>query len=498
MKYEYKSIWDDNTNEIPKYNNLNNNISTDVCVIGGGIAGVSIGYSLSKNNVDFVLLEKDNICDNTTKFSTAKITSQHNLIYSDILKKFDFKKAKLYLEANNNALQNIEKIIQEENIDCEYIKQDSFVFTNDLLYKQNIDEEYQALKILNYEDVELVSNVDIPFDIKYAIKFKNQAMFNPKKYVISLANIINKHIFENCHVKKIKRKNGYYEIQTDTNTVVCNKVILATHFPIKDIPGFHFLKMYQNTSYVIVADIGKNSFNGMYINVEKPTLSFRSLKLNNSNILLVGGNNIKTGDVVNENKFTILENKAKEIYPDCKIIKRWDTQDCITLDKIPYIGKFSCFLPNFYIATGFNKWGMTTSNVAANIITDMILNRKNKYEEVFRATRFYVIKNIKELYFNLNQVFRSLIINKLKVKKDEIENIPINTGKVIKINNVNVGIYKDNDGKIYRINPYCSHLKCLLTFNIQDKTWDCPCHGSRFDIHGNLLNGPANENIENK
>ncbi len=148
-----------------------------------------------------------------------------------------------------------------------------------------------------------------------------------------------------------------------------------------------------------------------------------------------------------------------------------------------------------YIATGFNKWGITTSNIAANIITDKILGRHNKYEKVFIATRFHPIKNIKNVYYNIVQTLQSLIINKFKIKPESIENIPKNTGKIIKINGKNIGVYKDENNKVYKINPYCSHLGCLLTFNIQDKTWDCPCHGSRFDIHGNIINNPANEKI---
>ena len=254
--------------------------------------------------------------------------------------------------------------------------------------------------------------------------------------------------------------------------------------------------MYQDTSYIIAADIGKNNFNSMYINFEDPTISIRSANINNKNILLIGGNNIKTGSILNENKYTFLENIAKSLYPDCKIIKYWNTQDCITLDKLPYVGKFSNIYPNMYIATGFNKWGMTTSNVAANILKDKILNKKNIYEDVYTATRFHALKNFKQVYLNLNQTIQSILINKLKIKPDILENIPSNTGKIIKLNNINIGIYKDENNIIHKINPYCSHLKCLLTFNSQDKTWDCPCHGSRFDIDGNLLNGPANENIK--
>ncbi len=489
------TIWDENITDIPKFKVINKNISTDVCIIGGGITGVGTAYYLNKNNVDFILLEKDTICNSTTKYSTAKITSQHNLIYSSIMKKYGINIAKLYLDANNNAIKNIIKIIEEEKINCDLQIEDSFVFTQDTSYIKNLEDEYFVLNKLEFNNCELVYNIKFPIGIKCALKFKNQAKFNPKKYVIGLASKFNNNIFENSKVTNIKKVGEKYNIFVNNCCITCNKVVLATHFPIKDIPGFYFLKMYQDASYVIAANIKTNNFNGIYINVEDPSISLRTLKMGNENIMLVGGNNIKVGDNIEKNKYESLENIAKSIYPDCQIIKKWNTQDCISLDQIPYIGNFSSFLPNMYIATGFNKWGITTSNIAANIITDKILGRHNKYEKVFIATRFHPIKNIKNVYYNIVQTLQSLIINKFKIKPESIENIPKNTGKIIKINGKNIGVYKDENNKVYKINPYCSHLGCLLTFNIQDKTWDCPCHGSRFDIHGNIINNPANEKI---
>lgn len=496
MMYNFESIWDDTIPKIPKYNILNNDINTYVCIIGGGITGVSTGYMLQKNNVDFVLLEKNTICNSTTKFSTAKITSQHGLIYSDITKKYGLNYAKLYLEANNIAIKNIKEIIEKENIDCDFTPQDSYIFTQKIQYKANINNEAQILAKIGFKSFEVLNSIDLPINGSYAIKFKNQAKFNPLKYTLVLANIIKNKIYENANVIKIEKDKNSYIVHTPKNKIHCKKIVIATHFPIKDIPGFHFIKMYQETSNVLALDIKDNVFNGMHINAENPTLSFRSLNYKGHNILLVGGNEFKTGDVINENKFKLLEDVAQNMYPNCKILKKWNTQDCMTLDKIPYIGNFSNFYPNVYLATGFNKWGMTTSNIAANILKDKILENNNKYEKVFDSTRLHPVKNCRELYYNINQTIQSEIINKLKIKEENIDDIPLNTGKIIKENNKNVGIYKDIKGNIYRIHPYCGHLKCLLTFNSQDKTWDCPCHGSRFDIYGNVISNPANKDIK--
>lgn len=496
MMYNFESIWDNTITKIPKFNILNKDINTYVCIIGGGITGVSTGYMLHKNNVDFVLLEKNTICSNTTKFSTAKITSQHGLIYTDIAKKYGLKYAKLYLDANNEAIQNIKEIVENDNIDCDFTEQDSYIFTQDIKYRGNINNEAQILAKLGFKGFDVLNSVELPINTSYAIKFKNQAKFNPIKYTLSLANIFRDKIYENANVIKIEKNNNSYVVHTQNNKIYCKKIVIATHFPIKDIPGFHFIKMYQETSNVLAVDIEDNIFNGMYINVEAPTISLRSMKYNNHNILLVGGNEFKTGDVIKNNKYDFLEKIASQMYPNCKIIKKWNTQDCMTLDKIPYIGNFSKFYPNVYMATGFNKWGITTSNIAANILKDKILENKNRYEKVFDSTRLHPIKNSKELYYNINQTIQAEILNKFKIKEENIDDIPLNTGKIIKESGKRIGIYKDEKGNIYRIKPYCSHLKCLLTFNSQDKTWDCPCHGSRFDIYGNVINNPASKDIK--
>lgn len=496
MMYNFESIWDNTITKIPKFNILNKDINTYVCIIGGGITGVSTGYMLHKNNVDFVLLEKNTICSNTTKFSTAKITSQHGLIYTDIAKKYGLKYAKLYLDANNEAIHNIKEIIEKENIDCDFTEQDSYIFTQDIKYRGNINNEAQILAKLGFKGFDVLNSVDLPISTSYAIRFKNQAKFNPIKYTLSLANIFRDKIYENANVIKIEKNNNSYVVHTQNNKIYCKKIVIATHFPIKDIPGFHFIKMYQETSNVLAIDIMDNIFNGMYINVEAPTISLRSMKYNNHNILLVGGNEFKTGDVIKNNKYDFLEKIASQMYPNCKIIKKWNTQDCMTLDKIPYIGRFSNFYPNVYVATGFNKWGITTSNIAANILKDKILENENRYEKVFDSTRLHPIKNSKELYYNINQTIQAEILNKFKIREENINDIPLNTGKIIKENSKRIGIYKDEKGNIYRIKPYCSHLKCLLTFNSQDKTWDCPCHGSRFDIYGNVINNPASKDIK--
>lgn len=255
--------------------------------------------------------------------------------------------------------------------------------------------------------------------------------------------------------------------------------------------------MYQSTSYLIAVETSKKLPQGMYINVKDPIFSFRTAKYKDKEILLIGGSDHKTGKSINNNSnYEILEKKAKELYPDYKILFRWNTRDCISLDKIPYIGQFSSIMPNVYVGTGFKKWGMTFSNIAANIVSDKIAGKVNIYEDIFNSLRIEPIKNRWEVQNMIKETINSEFFNKLKIKSEDLGKIKNDNGAILKIDGVNVGIYKNKQGNVFAVKPNCSHLGCLLSWNNIDKTWDCPCHGSRFDYMGNNIYEPAIKGLE--
>ena len=237
----------------------------------------------------------------------------------------------------------------------------------------------------------------------------------------------------------------------------------------------------------------------MYISSNEPSLSFRTAKDGDKRLIIIAGGNHKTGfspESDDNYGYKFLEKKAFELYPDAKILYKWNTRDCITLDKVPYIGAFSKLMKNMYVATGFNKWGMTSSNVAANIIVDNILNKENYYSMIFDSSRLSPIKNKDELVNMTKQVFKSFVSNRIKIPDEDLSVIENENGGIIKIDGHSVGIYKDKDGVVYAVNPTCTHLGCLLTWNNDDKTWDCPCHGSRFDYLGKNIYDPAFKNLQ--
>ena len=494
------SLWIENTKNSQQFPKLENDIETEVCVIGAGLFGLTTAYYLAKNNIPVTVVEAENeIGIKTSGNTTGKITSQHGLFYEHLIKDFGDKYAQKYLDANERAIKEIKKIIDESNIECDFSWQDNYVYTTIQDEVQQIKDEVKAVKSLGF-DAEFVTKIDLPFAIQGAIKFPNQAQFDARKYMLGLVRAIinrNGNIYTGTRVGNVEKGMNEYLVTTNNANIVAKKVVMATHYPFISVPGFHFLKMYQSTSYGLAVDTKTELFEGMYINVKDPIYSFRTAMYNGKKVLVVVGADHKTGETIeNDNNYAMLEKKVKELYPQAKILFRWNTEDCIGLDKIAYIGEFSGLMPNVYIGTGFKKWGITTSNVAANILVDKIMGKENKYEEIFNSKRLKPIKNRWEMKNMLKQTVTSIALEKLQTPDGSIDEIQNDNGGIININGTNVGIYKDNSGNVFSIKPVCSHLGCELTWNNLDKTWDCPCHGSRFDYMGNNIYNPANKPLD--
>lgn len=431
--------------------------------------------------------------------STAKITSQHGLFYDYLIQSQGREKAKQYLEANEQAIKNMENIIKQENIECDFEKQSAYVYATKEDDVSKIKDEVKAVKSLGL-DAEFVNNLEIPIKTVGAIEFKNQAKFNPCRYAQGLVKAIGdkSKIFENTKVVDLKSNDRRYEVITeDGKKVIAKYVVIATHYPIINAPGYYFLKMYQSMSYVIGVETNEKLFEGMYISNDTPALSFRTAKYGDKQLLIIAGLDHKTGEKKNlSENYKTLENIAKRYYPDSKVIYRWCTEDCIPLDKIPYIGEFSNLMPNVYVATGYKKWGITSSNVAANIIVDKIMGRKSQYEDVFTSTRLKPIKNYQEMGNMLKEVNKSLVVEKLKIPKERIQDIELEQGGIIEFDGKKIGIYRDKENKIYAVKPVCSHLGCELSWNNLENTWDCPCHGSRFTYDGKSIYDPSIKDLD--
>ena len=493
------SLWIETTKNAINLKPMEKGEETEVCVIGAGLFGLTTAYYLTQQGKKVTVVEKGDIGEKVSGNTTGKITSQHGLFYDHLIKDYGEEYAYKYLQANEDAIKNIKNIIEKEKIECEFSEKKAYVYALNEDEVLDIEKEVDAARKIG-KDAKLVTDTDLPFKVKAAIEFDGQAQFHARKYMIGLAKSIQKEnkIYNFTTVLEVKKEGEFFTVYTDKGNIKAQYVVIATHYPIINEPGFHFLKMYQSTSYIIGIETNSKIPQGMYINDKPPIYSFRTAQYNGKEILLIGGSDHKTGEPIPDNsKYEDLERKAKQLYPDCKVLFRWNTRDCISLDKIPYIGEFSNLMTNIYIGTGFKKWGMTLSNIAAKIVTDKIMGKQNKYEEIFTSTRLKPIKNRWEMKNMLKESVESIALNKLKIESHNIESIENDNGGIIKINNDNVGIYKDKNGKIYAVKPVCTHLGCLLSWNNLDKTWDCPCHGSRFDYKGRNLYEPAIKDLNN-
>lgn len=425
-----KSVWQEEI-ELPVFEKLRGEKRCDVLVIGGGICGILCAYFLEKAGIDYILVEGRRIASGTTKNTTAKITVQHGLIYKKLLGSVGKERAEMYLHANNKALLEYEKLCQ--SINCDFEKRDSFVYSrND---KFLIQREVHAVESLGY-DAEFCETTELPIKIEGAIKFKNQAQFHPLKFIAHVAKGMN--IYENTFIKELAPGVAI----SDGGKIYAKKIIVATHFPFINKHGSYFLKLYQHRSYVAEYE-NLPKISGMYVDADKKGMSFRGYK----NSILIGGGGHRTGK--QGGNWEELHSFAKEHYKSAKLCFEWATQDCISLDGIPYIGEYSAKTPDLYVATGFNKWGMTSSMVAAEILRDEILDKRNDCAEVFSPGRS-ILKP--QLFVNGFEATANLIIPTTK---------------------------------------RCPHLGCALKYNRAEHSWDCLCHGSRFEKDGKLIDNPA-------
>ena len=485
-----KSIWLKNINVTP-LEELKENIKVDVLIIGGGMTGISTAYNLRDSGLNIALVDRALIGHGVTAKSTAKITYLQELIYGKLLKTFSHREAKLYLESQIEAMMLIAKTIKENKIKCNYQKASSFIFTNE-------DKEISRIKtqkdFLESVGIKVKETKNIPFNVrsKYAIEVFDTAVFNPVKYLLSLKEICVKKgikMYENTKIVSIDKVRDKYICLTNRNKIIADKVVVACHYPFFLFPFFMPAKAYIEQSYISASLINEiKDFSAITSN--KPTKSIRYYSNASKKYLIYlnGSHNLCNKNDIEKN-FKNLENSFKRLGYEPEYI--WCNQDLITSDNLPYIGYISTNHPNLYIGTGYNTWGMTNGTIAGKIISDLILGKDNKYSILFSPTRSFNLAKIVHFPLNIYSSAKSFIENKLiKNKKWYSKNIEFK-----KIDGENVAIYKDENNKKHIVYNKCPHMKCSLIFNEVEKTWDCPCHSSRFDIDGKCIKGPSRYNI---
>ena len=430
---------------------LHGDMRVQTVIIGAGLAGILTAYLLKKNGLDAVIIEAKQIGSGQTERTTAKITSQHGMIYDKLIRRTGRKRAEIYARANEDAIRFYEKIIKEEHIECHFKKLPAYLYTRDERRVWDLKKEAAAARVLGIsarfvEDGEMY---ELPFEINGAVRFENQAQFHPLEFVKHLAKDLK--IYENTKVISVKG----HEVYTDRGMITAENIVFATHYPFINVPGFYFFRQHQERSYVLALE-NKPELSGMYYSIDKKGLSLRSA----GDILLLGGGGHRTGKITCREGIRYLREMAQRYYPDSKECAVWSAQDCMPHDGIPFIGKYSIFRPYWYVATGFHKWGMTSAMVSAVIISNRISGIPDLYEKAFTPQRLLFRAGIKNLLIDIGESALGL-------------------GK---------GMFSKRERK-------CPHMGCRLEWNPQESTWECPCHGSRFSEDGKLRDNPAQKDL---
>lgn len=484
-----KSFWLESTKGIVSYK-LSEDMEVDVAIVGGGMVGIQAAYLLKKEGLKVAVVEADKILRGTTGFTTAKITSQHSLIYHKLVTNFGHRVAQDYAIANEEAKEFIYKTIEENNIDCDFSRESAYVYAQEDNYLSQVKKEADTASSLGLP-ASFEKEVPLPFATKGAVKFDNQAQFHPAKYLLSLVNQIHKEddpcIYENTRAIDIKDN----VLITASGKIKSKFIVIASHFPFYDGLGFYFSRLHAERSYVIGAKIKEEYPGGMYINAESPTRSLRATSYNGDKLILIGGENHKTGQSNDTSKhYKNLVDFASNIYTVEDIPFHWSTQDLLTLDDIPYIGKLTSGHDNIFVATGFGKWGMTQSTISALVIKDLITVGKSNWEALYNPSRFTPTPSVKTFVKENLNVASNLITGKLSTLSNHATLVK-DDAIVLEGGGQKIGIYKDEEGLLHMVDTTCTHMGCELRWNNGEKSWDCPCHGSRFNYLGEVIEGPA-------
>lgn len=471
-----ESVWSAKS-VLPKFKPLTGCAKADVAVIGAGMAGVLTAYLLNRQGASVVVLEAGTLGCGATRNTTAKITAQHSLIYDSLISDFSEEQARHYAEANRAAVGKYMELIAESQISCHF--ETCAAYCYDRENPEKIEKEARAAERLGFS-ASFTTETELPFPVAGAVRFEDQGRFHPLEFLGAIAKDLT--IYENTTAREIDGKT----VMTDHGKVTAEQVVVASHYPFINVPGYYFARMHQERSYVLaLSNAGR--MGNMYLDARDGGYSFRGYE----DLLLLGGGGHRTGKFDEKSGYGPLSRAAKEFYPQAQEEYRWSAQDCMTLDGVPYIGQYASSLQNVYVATGFQKWGMTGSMVSAMLLSDQILGRENPCAEVFSPQRFKVSASVKNLLAEGAQAAAGLARQVFSGPDGELDKIEKGHGGIVEYDGQKAGVYRDEAGEVFLVTTKCPHLGCELSWNPDEKSWDCPCHGSRFDYRGNLLDNPA-------
>ncbi len=472
--------------KFPSYPKLTADREVDITVIGGGIAGVLTAYQLAKTGNQVALIDARTLLHGTTGYTTAKLTAQHDLIYDELVQRYGEEKAELYYQANREGIELIKHLSKEHEIDCDLQEKDAYVYTQTKNKVVNFKKEAKAYERLGIAG-ELTTEVPINQEIEAAIKMPNQYEFNPVKFLLGIIRELEKmnvKIFEHTPIKEIKGNKSLKVVTVSGQTITCKQAICTSHFPAYDPESYYADNMRLEISLALACKSEKLP-GGMFINYDDPKRTFRTLRADGQDYLLVGGESHPVGDESSDlERYEELVRFGKDVFGIDEVIAHWSAHDLITKDRIPFIGRLTPKTDNIYVATGFSKWGLSNAAIGAMMLTDLSQGKHNRFRDVYHPHR--EIPHAEELEGATSKQDRGSSIH-----TNKIEALRKGDATIIEKEDGKVGVYKDENEKLHYLKMSCTHMGCDVSWNDGDTTWDCPCHGSRFSATGEVVAGPA-------
>lgn len=477
-------------------------VHVDVAVLGGGIVGITTAWRLKQAGYNVAVIEARRIIAGVTGNTTAKVTALHQLIYRHLIDHAGEDQARLYAHANLSGIEEIARLTALLDIDCHFTWANAYTYAETDEGIEAIEAEVAATTQIGLP-TKLVHTCDLPFPIKAAIELPNQAHFHPRRYLLALAAKIagdGSHIFEETTAIDV-RDGSPCVIETNHGVLNADKVVIATHQPFL-LQGFYFARMHLKRSYALGVRLAGSAPvpAGMYISADDGEHGFHSFRPAHDDLgplLIVGGAGHRTG----HEKDTAaclrrLEEDARRRFAVTHVDYRWATQDNVTLDRLPYVGLLSPRVKNLLVATGFGGWGMTNGTAAAMLLADLIQGHDNPWEHLYSPQRLELLPNAGRIMADGARTAAAFIGGHLRLPGiHDPANIAPGEARIIQKGWRKVGVYRDPLGKLHAVSPICTHLQCVVRWNSAETSWDCPCHGSRYDPDGCVLQGPAVKNL---
>ncbi|CAN5124856.1 FAD-dependent oxidoreductase [soil metagenome] len=490
---ERRSVW--LTDDRSRYEPLTDRVTADVVVVGAGITGLTAALFLQREGQRVVVVEANQLGSGTTGGTTGKITSQHSLIYDKLVRQHGNEVAQTYARANQEAIDLVESLVAETSAECGFTRASAFVYAVDEDDLPALAQEHEAVARLGLPS-RLSVPPDLPFDVAGALEFTDQAYFHPVRYCDALAREFTRlggRLFEGTRIRRLTEDRAGVEVANGTGVVAASSAIIATLLPFVDRGGF-FARARHSRSYGVAARLGSAPPASMYISSGSPVRSFRPWPEGGETGIIFVGEGHETGDeAATPGRWGELERWAREHFDVESFEYRWSAQDYLTVDGIPYVGR-SPLTRHTYVATGFRKWGLTNGTAAARILADLILERENPYAKAFSAGRFGGPNALGRLVRDNLKVGWYLVGDFLdRLSSPPLDELAPGEGGLVDFADKTVAAYRHPSGEVTMVSPTCTHLGCTVHWNDAEDTWDCPCHGSRFDIDGSVLNGPATE-----